>query len=350
MQFIFPDHPALQYMGRIDWDDPQNPVWVYPCTCVKFRFTGSFIKAELTNHHSWWDNSMGAILDGKQLCYPLEQEGRQTVTLAEGLAEGLHEITFFKRQDGSHYITLHGFFMPEDAVVTPSEQLPTRKLEFYGDSISAGELVEAVDYLGKLDPEHRGEYNNSYYTYAWQTARLLGAQLHDVAQGGVPLISGMGFYHSPEFFGMEHIYDKIEYDPNLGPCKDWDFSRYTPQVVVVAIGQNDSHPVDFMAEDYDGRLAAGWREHYRTFLAALREKYPNAEIIAATTIMAHDPAWDKAIGAVVEAMGDEHIHHFLYKRNGCGTPGHVRIPEGEEMAKELAAYIDSLAVAWEQEA
>lgn len=29
------------------------------------------------------------------------------------------------------------------------------------------------------------------------------------------------------------------------------FSRYIPHVVVVAIGQNDNHPVDYMAEDYD---------------------------------------------------------------------------------------------------
>ena len=36
------------------------------------------------------------------------------------------------------------------------------------------------------------------------------------------------------------------------------------------------------------------------------------------------------------------MHHYMYKRNGAGTPGHLRIPEAEEMAEELTAYIESL--------
>lgn len=29
-------------------------------------------------------------------------------------------------------------------------------------------------------------------------------------------------------------------------------------------------------------------------------------------------------------------------KNGSGTPGHIRIPEAEQMSDELAAYISSL--------
>ena len=35
-------------------------------------------------------------------------------------------------------------------------------------------------------------------------------------------------------------------------------------------------------------------------------------------------------------------HHFLYSQNGKGTPGHIRIPEAEQMSKELTAFIESL--------
>ena len=34
---------------------------------------------------------------------------------------------------------------------------------------------------------------------------------------------------------------------------------------------------------------------------------------------------------------------FLYSKNGCGTPGHIRGSEAEEMAEELASYIDMLS-------
>ena len=120
---------------------------------------------------------------------------------------------------------------------------------------------------------------------------------------------------------------------------EWDFSQYTPQVVIVALGQNDSHPEDYMKEDYDGEEARTWRQHYEAFLRKLREIYPDARIICCTTLLNHDPAWDRAIGQAVEQLGDEKVTQYLFRRNGRGTPGHLRIPEAEEMAEELAAYI-----------
>ena len=41
----------------------------------------------------------------------------------------------------------------------------------------------------------------------------------------------------------------------------WNFARYTPHVVVVAIGQNDAWPEDIMKNDYYGEQAQQWREH-----------------------------------------------------------------------------------------
>ena len=47
-------------------------------------------------------------------------------------------------------------------------------------------------------------------------------------------------------------------------------------------------------------------------------------------------------------MEDEEITQHLFKRNGRGTPGHLRISEAKEMAEELAAYIENLNVkGWE---
>lgn len=39
--------------------------------------------------------------------------------------------------------------------------------------------------------------------------------------------------------------------------------------------------------------------------------------------------------------GEFHVKHFLYSRNGCGTGGHPRVPEDEQMAAELTAYLES---------
>ena len=111
-------------------------------------------------------------------------------------------------------------------------------MEFFGDSVSCGEVSEAVEYVGKPDPEHDGEYTNSCNSNASMTARKLKAQLHDTSQGGISLLDDTGWFAAPHYKRVESCYDKIEYHPDLGPTKQWDFSKYVPHVVVVAIGHS----------------------------------------------------------------------------------------------------------------
>ena len=339
---IKPEYPALQYEGRIDFDNPSAPVLVFPCTSIGMKFTGTFLKVTLENHHAYWDNYMGYILDGKQEKIKLPESGKVTLTLAEHMEDKEHEILFFKRMDSCHMVTFYGFEVEEGAVVSAPAPLPERRIEVYGDSVSAGEVSEAVDYAGKPDPEHQGEYSNSWYSYSWMTARKLGAEIHDIAQGGIPLLDNTGWFAAPDYKGMESCYDKIEYHPDLSKPKQWDFSKYTPHVVIVALGQNDNHPVDYMAEDYHCEKAVYWRKRYQEFVLELRKRYPKAEIILTTTILQHSSNWDESIEAVCRELKDAKIHHFMYSQNGCGTPGHVRISEAEIMSDELAAYIESL--------
>lgn len=341
--FVSPDNEKLQYSGRIDFEDPMAPVLVYAATYVKLVFTGTSVAVELANHRACWTNEMGYFLDGVQgrirLC---DGEERVHYAIAEGLQEERHELMLFKRMDSCHTVTFYGFTLNDGAKISIPEPKPTRRIEVFGDSVSCGEVSEALDYVGKEDPVHDGEYSNSWYSYAWMTARKLNAELHDTSQGGIALLDKTGWFAAPDYKGVKSCFDKIEYHPELGAVKQWDFGRYTPHVVVVAIGQNDSHPVDYMAEDYEGSNAIYWRMQYRNFIERLMDLYPKAQIILTTTILMHNANWDRAIDEVTREISNVRVHHFMYRRNGSGTPGHIRIPEAEEMAEELAGYIDSL--------
>ena len=44
---------------------------------------------------------------------------------------------------------------------------------------------------------------------------------------------------------------------------------------------------------------------------------------------------------IYNKMLADKIVRFKFKRNGIGTPGHLRIPEAEEMAEELTKFIES---------
>lgn len=342
LQLILPTDERITYMGRIDWTNKWAPVFVFPYSMFIVNFTGTQIHVVLDNHRACWNNFLGVIIDGEQKKVLLPENDLKTcVTLADDLQEGHHELILFKRMDSCHTWTFHGLYIDESAEVLPPEPLPDRKIEVYGDSVSAGEVSEAVDYAGKPDPEHQGEFSNSWYAYTALTARMLGAQLHDIAQGGIALMDQTGWFCAPDYVGMESVWDKIQYHPELGVFTSWDFSKYTPHVVVIAIGQNDSHPEDYMAEDYNSEKSVLWRKRYRSFAEKIRNTYPKALIILATTILEHDANWDKSIDAVCTELKDEKIVHFLYSNNGTGTPGHIRIPEAKKMAQELAAFIES---------
>lgn len=342
---ISPNNEKLVYSGRIDWDNPVEPIFVFPCTSVGMRFTGNILKVYVKNNSAYWNNYLGCILDGSQSAILLPEEGEMSAEIEVQQTENnVHEVLFFKRQDACHELTFLGAEIGEGEQILPVSEKPERKIEVYGDSISAGEISEAVAYVGKEDPEHNGEYSNSWYSYAWMTARKLNAQIHDIAQGGIALMDGTGWFCEPDAVGMETAWDKVHYNPQLGKAAKWQFSEYTPQVVIVAIGQNDSHPQDYMKEDYEGEAAVTWRKRYRAFLSNLRTQYPNAWIVCCTTLLGHDAGWDRAIGQVVGETEDAKITQYLFKRNGIGTPGHLRIPEAKEMAEELAAYIENLNV------
>ncbi len=340
MKRIALDRKEIIYCGRIDRRNPQRPEFIFPASSVHFRFWGRKAELIVENRNVYWDNYVGAVVDGKQKKWLLEKCGETRLVLVDEERAGEHEVLFFKRQDCCHEIVLCGLKLSIDGELLAPPPVPERKIEVYGDSVSAGEVSEALDFVGKEDPEHNGEYSNSWYSYAWMTARKLNARIHDIAQGGIALMDKTGWFHEPDAIGMEAIWDKLHYEPKLGESIPWDFSEYTPDAVIVAIGQNDSHPQDYMKEDIDCERSCLWRNKYRAFLEKLRGQYPEAYIICCTTLLCHDRAWDVSIGKVCEEMHDKRISHYTFHRNGKGTPGHLRIGEAEEMAEELASYME----------
>ena len=145
---------------------------------------------------------------------------------------------------------------------------------------------------------------------------------------------------------METCFDKLCYFSEI-PMTDWDFSRYTPDFVTFAIGQNDAH-----IGEVDRQLTADEREHwldtYCRLIADLMRKYPKAVFILFLTIMKHDEYWETLLDDACKRIGSPRVKRFRFTRSGTGTPGHPQIPghpriPGQcEMACELTEYIRGL--------
>ena len=338
-RIVYPNHDHLIYCGRNDYSDPMAPVFVYPNSSVTMAFTGTKIKVILKNKRQYHDSYIGYLLDGEQYKVQLPSgEDEVVLTLGKELKDVKHELQLFKRMDHCHEYQFMGFVIDKGGNAKQLQKQPRKLIEIYGDSISAGEVVEAVDYVGKEDPDHNGEYSNAYYSYGAITARMLHARLHNISQGGIALLDHTGYFKSPQV-GMMSTYNKIRFNAELGELLEWRFEKDIPHVVVISIGQNDSYPEDYMKEDYYGDKATNWRKRYKEFILQLRGHYPQALIILTTSIVHHSPKWDRAIGSACTEIGDEKVVHFLYEKNGRGNSGHARISEAEAMAIELSRFI-----------
>lgn len=352
---VSPDRPELTYMGRTELYKG-FPRFVFAGTMVTIRFKGTEIRCVIRNHKFFNKQELGYVLNGIVGKVTFEQsEDDITLTLADNLTDTVHTLTLFKRQDASHYFEFKGFLLNDGAELLPADPLPKRRIECYGDSVSAGAVTEAVEHTATVDPIlHEGIYDNAWYAFPMITARNLGAAINNIAQGGIAVYDRTGWYHAPDYIGMETAYDKVCYFPEAeGGFTEWDFSKYTPHVVIVAIGQNDQHnekwEYETGTENFIGepKFREYWKDGYKRIVRSLREKYPKAFIILTLTVLRHDSGWDDALDEIVSELADSRIVHFRFTRTGAATPGHPRIPEQYEMAEELTCFISNTEGVWE---
>lgn len=343
--FFKPSDPNMAYMGRIDHSDPDAPALFWAGSQIRFNFKGTSLKISVVNHSYWGELALGVILDGEMIKIPLspENNGREVLlTAAEGLPDTNHEAIIYKKHAANQLLVFKGVEI--DGTLLEKPALPRLKMEVYGDSVCAGEVIEAVEYVGQCDPDgHNSRYDNVWNSFVMQTARNLDAQIHNNCQGGIALFDGTGYFHHPDYIGLESTFDKLCYFPE-GGVSQWDFSLYTPDIVVIAIGQNDKHNGRTDKDDIDISdpvYRMEWQTAYIKMVRTLNDKYGSPKFVLTTTILMHDPEWDKAIDEIKDRLNEMGIraYHNMFSRNGAATPGHPRLPEHNEMAEELTAFI-----------
>ncbi len=337
-KFFFSD-PRFQYIGRFDMTDPENPMMTWPGSFVRFEFKGTHISVKVTNRPFGWGRFLGAVVDGDVRCYPM-CDGEQTIMIAENLENKPHEVYIYKRME-SHYVSLNELYLNDEAELLEPSPKPKKKIEVYGDSVSAGSVVDCEDYVGKSDPENHGAFfDNSWNAYPLMLSRMMPCEVYDTSQGGIAIFDKTGYFEMPNMRGVESCYDKTAYSI-YKPLTDWDWS-FKPNVIIFAVGQNDHNP------DYDCLRKPDyykkWTDKYIEIAENVRSHSPKATVIFALTVLMHDPIWDEALDDIVDRMGgkDNKVYHFMYSRCGKATPGHPRISEQKEMAEELKAFLDTL--------
>lgn len=203
-------------------------------------------------------------------------------------------------------------------------------------TISAGSVTE-YELTGTQDPPGLNSHlDNANLSYASMLAEDYDAELSLIAQGGISLVDGYGFWNNG--MGMEAVYDKFR---PLDDGASWNFSSYQPDLVIVALGQNDASTINIGSD----LSSAEWKDHYKDFIANLRTQYPDAYFIGMFPNMYHNPEWDGYLTEAIEEYkneaNDQKVYSLIHEQI---TPGHPRASEQQVMADTLKDFIDGTLV------
>jgi len=326
--------PHIHYMGRVAMRDSAAEL-TWSATSVKINFSGTGVKAILKDERS--DNNYDVIIDGRVVSILHPEKTKKDYILASDLPYGKHRLELFKRTEWAMGKTwLYGFELDEGGKILPPPPAKKRKIEFFGNSITCG--YADIDTTGK--DRGTSPYEDGYISYAAITARHFDAEFHNTSK------SGIGITVSWFPLIMPEMYDRFDAtDPN----SKWDFTKYTPDVVVINLFQNDSWITNMPNnEQFKARFGTAAPspnfiiKAYRDFVATIRKTYPKAQIICVLGSMdATKPGspWPGYIDKAVAQFHDKRIYtHFIpYK----STPGHPNAKEQQVMADDLIGFIEN---------
>lgn len=132
-------------------------------------------------------------------------------------------------------MTFHGISVVTDTAVALSATditvapppLPTRKIEFLGDSITAGFCNECESVVADANREAYGA------TWDFQIGELLGAQVHTAAWSGLGMVHNCcgGNTTMPSIFSRALA--------TVNTDNTWSWSSWVPDALVVNLGTND---------------------------------------------------------------------------------------------------------------
>lgn len=317
------------YIGRFNTSDPVGPKSAWSATTIRANFTGTGISADL---YSSGDNWYNVIIDGvvrTPVHLPAGTNG--SVTLASGLAAGNHTIEFVRRTEAwVGDVQFRGFTVTGGQLLAPPAP-SSKRIEFIGDSITAGYGNEGADQYQSFTTQNE----NAYLAYGSVAARALDADQFTIAWSGKGVIRNYGGDTTDV---LPSIYLRIlPYDTTTL----WDPSQWIPQVVFINLGTND---FSIGAPDKTAFTTA-----YVDFVEQIRSQYPNAHIYCALGPMLSDSNLTSArdyITTVVNqfiSAGDTKVHFIEFPMQdgslGYGEDWHPSVAQHAAMAEQLVSRL-----------
>lgn len=286
--FLDAKHESIRYTGR--WDTTgKTAVTTAPGGMIEIAFSGRaavlHFNIEMNMHpfpHLWI-----LVDDGAKIEVPVDR-----ILRIEAPDSGNHliKVIYKSAVEIQHrwYAPLIGKLNFEGADVDAPATLPVdnRKIiEFIGDSITEGVLIDAFYQFEKFDQLNRPIQDDSTATYAYLTAEALGMKPVIMGYGAVGTCHG-GCGSVPKA-AVAYPYN-FENSPAKAQGSD---------IIVINHGANDR---PYTAEQYTAE--------YTNLLETVRRINPDSEIVVLTAFCGIYPAELKSAIDKYNAENDDNVH------------------------------------------
>lgn len=249
-----PPVAEVHFNGRFDRSDPAAPRFAWSGSAIRARFSGTGIGVVLDAEGG---NLFEVLIDGVPGTPITTTWGEQSFGLASGLPAGEHEVELVRRTEAFFGAVSFVRFEVTGGALVASPRPWTHRLEFVGDSITAG-----YGALGSgPDCSFSAETESAWVAYGSVAARTLGAAPQLIAW------SGKGVYQN---YGGDREEPMPELYERTIPMEAGDWSFDPPaDAVVLNLGTNDFSTTVEQAE---------FEAAYRELILLVRSRNPAAPI------------------------------------------------------------------------
>ncbi len=338
------DHPVLNgdelnAYGRYSIDN-HNLKLISSAVHFGFTFTGKecqvYASINDTNGHNYLQYELDGVYQKR---IKVNGGAAQPITLPAD-SDGTHTVWIYKAteaQTGPIYIQ-----KITGAHLHALQERNAPLIEFIGNSITCGAAADTSEVPCGVGDYH--DHHNAYYAYGPRVARALGFNYI------LSSVSGIGVYRNWNSDGpsMPQVYEKT--DLTYDSTQQWNFAKYTPAIVSIALGTNDMSRGDGVKKrlPFD---SVQFTSHYIQFVKLVKNKYPNAQIALLSSPMMHGAdrellqncltAVKKSVDALYPAAKPVAIFFFEPMQAG-GCSGHPSVEDHGKMAEQLLPFFKGL--------
>lgn len=334
------DVPQVRYVGRVHRTEDGIVSYDWSGTYLTTTLKGERLDAWIASEGECWFN---VIVDGTPVKTFSVADADTVVTLFSccGDDPGTHTIMLQKRTEGEYgRAAVKGFMFPSGSEMTACGRVPSRHIEFIGNSLTCGYGTEGLD---RNEPFMLST-ENCNLTYATIIARYFDADYTLVSHSGQGAVKNYGDSLTVSSINMGDRMMRLFDADTVLVDKD---SLRVPDLVVINLGTND-----FSLPPYPSReeFVSG----YCRILEQIASLYGDVPVLCICPPTTGAPL-DGYLQDAGERYGKDNVHVMILTKglynmtDDLGSSWHPNYSGQRKMAMGLIPYISTI-MNWEMPA